>query len=343
MRVLITGGSGLIGRRLVRRLLEAGARPVVVSRRADDARGKPESRGVEFVQGDVETAGRWQAAVDGCDAIVNLAGHNLFAERWNGEIKRKIRDSRVHGTDNLVSAIAAAGNRPQVLVQGSAVGYYGPRGDEELDESAPAGSDFLADVCREWEEASEPVETLGVRRAVIRTGIVLAPGEGALKTMTPIFKLLPGAPVGGNGWLAPARGRQWLSWIHVDDIAGLFHLAIDNPEAVGPINGTAPNPVRNAEFARALSRTLWKPYAPWRFFIPFGPPDALLRAALGEIAEVIAKGQRAVPTKALALGYQFRHPDLSAALKVIFAEDSKRGDEAKSSTEAAQPRGPAGN
>ena len=318
MRVFVTGGSGLIGRHLVRRLLESGARPVVVSRHADRLGREPEARDFEVVQGDVATPGRWQAAVDGCDAVVNLAGHNIFAERWNAEVRRKIRDSRVLGTDHLVSAIASARERPRILVQGSAVGYYGPRGDEELDESAPSGSDFLAVVCREWEEASEPVEALGVRRAVIRTGIVLAPGEGALKTMTPIFKVLPGAPVGGDGWLAPARGRQWLSWIHLDDIAGLFHFAIDNPDAVGPINGTAPNPVRNAEFARALSKTLWKPYAPWRFFIPLGPPDALLRVMLGEIAEIIAKGQRAVPSKALALGYRFRHPNLDEALKAVF-------------------------
>lgn len=322
MRVFVTGGSGLIGRHLVRRLLESGARPVVVSRRADQLKRESEARGFEVVEGDVEKPGPWQTAVDGCDAVVNLAGHNIFAERWNGEVKRKIRDSRVHGTDNLVSAIASARERPRVLVQGSAVGYYGSHGDEELDESAPSGSDFLAVVCREWEEASEPAQALGVRRAVIRTGIVLAPGEGAMKAMTPIFKYLPGAPVGGDGWLAPARGRQWLSWIHVDDIAALFHFAIDDPDAVGPINGTAPNPVRNADFSRTLSRTLWKPYAPWRFFVPFGPPDALLRVMLGEIAEIIAKGQRAVPSKALELGYQFQHPNLDEALAAVFEAEA---------------------
>lgn len=294
---------------------------MVVSRRAGWVKSRPEAGDYEVVQGDIETPGPWQSAVDGCDAVVNLAGHNIFAERWTGEVKRKIRDSRVRGTDNLVSAIASARERPRILVQGSAVGYYGSHDDEELDESAPAGSDFLATVCQEWEEASEPAEALGLRRAVIRTGIVLAEGEGALGTMTPIFKYLPGAPVGGNGWLAPARGRQWLSWIHLDDIAGLFHFAIDNPDAIGPINGTAPNPARNAEFSRALSKTLWKPYAPWRFYIPFGPPDALLRLALGEIAEIITKGQRAVPNKALELGYRFRYPDLLEALRAVFDAD----------------------
>lgn len=322
VRVFITGGSGLIGRHLVRRLLESGSQPVVVSRRAEQLKRDPEAGDFEVVQGDIETPGPWQAAVDGCDAVVNLAGHNIFAERWTGEVKRKIRDSRVRGTDNLVSAIESARERPRILVQGSAVGYYGAHGDEELDESAPAGSDFLATVCQEWEEAAEPAKALGLRLAVIRTGIVLARDEGALGTITPIFRFLPGAPVGGNGWLAPARGRQWLSWIHINDIAGLFQFALGNPDAIGPINGTAPNPARNAEFSRALSKTLWKPYAPWRFFVPLGPPDAFLRLVLGEIAEIITKGQRAVPSKALELGYRFQYPDLSEALRAVFNADA---------------------
>lgn len=318
MRVLVTGGSGLIGRRLVRRILEAGGRPVVVSRRADELRREREARDYEVVQGDPMVAGGWQQAVDGCDAVVNLVGHNVFAERWTGQVKRKIRDSRVYSTDNVVSAIAAAKARPDVLVQASAVGYYGPTGDEELDESAPSGTDFLAVVCREWEDASAGVDALGVRRAVVRIGIVLAPGDGALKTMTPLFKLGPGVPVGGDGGLAPARGRQWMSWIHADDIVGILHLALTNPAASGPINGVAPNPARNAEFSRALSNVLWKPYAPWRVFLPIGPPDLLLRLVLGEVAEVIAKGQRVVPRRALELGYQFRHPDLAGALDAVF-------------------------
>ncbi|MDG3003011.1 TIGR01777 family oxidoreductase [Paludisphaera mucosa] len=318
MRVLVTGGSGLIGRRLVRRILEEGGRPVVVSRRADVLRRERETRDYEVVQGDPTEAGRWQDAVDGCDAVVNLVGHNLFAERWTSEMKRKIRDSRVYGTENVVAAISAAKARPRVLVQGSAVGYYGPRDDEELDESAPSGSDFLAVVCREWEDASAGVEALGVRRAVVRIGVVLAPGEGALKIMTPLFKLGPGVPVGGSGGLAPARGRQWMSWIHIDDIVGILLLALQNPEATGPINGVGPHPVRNAEFARTLSGILWKPYAPWRVFLPFGPPDLVLRLILGEVADAITRGQKVLPRKAMNLGYVFRHPDLAEALADVF-------------------------
>ncbi len=330
MRVLITGGSGLIGGRLVRRLLEAGDRPVVVSRRADVLRRDPATREYEVVQGDPTTAGHWQEAVDGCDAVVNLVGHNVFAERWNAEVKRKIRDSRVYGTEHVVAAISAAKVRPRVLVQGSAIGYYGPHGDEELDEGAPSGADFLAVVCREWEDASAPVEALGVRRAIVRIGVVLAPGDGALKVMTPLFKLGPGVPVGGSGGLAPARGRQWMSWIHIDDIVGILEMALRNPEAAGPINGVAPHPVRNADFARALSGTLWEPYAPWRVFLPFGPPDLLLRLILGEVADVVAKGQRVVPRKAAQLGYVFRHPDLAEALASLFQgrpESSRRQPE----------------
>ncbi len=312
MRVLVTGGTGLIGRRLVRRILESGGRPVVVSRR------ERSSQDFEVVQGDPTVPGPWQSAVDGCDAVVNLVGHNVFAGRWTPEVKRKIRDSRIDSTNNLVSAIAVATARPGVLVQASAVGYYGPTGDEELDESAPAGTDFLASVCRDWEAASSAVDPLGVRRAVVRIGIVLAPDDGALKIMTPLFKLGPGVPIGGDGGFTPARGRQWMSWIHADDIVGILHAALTDPAASGPINGVAPNPVRNADFARALSNALWKPYAPWRVFLPFGPPDAILRLVLGESAEAITRGQRVVPRRALELGYRFQRPDLAGAFDAVF-------------------------
>jgi uncharacterized protein (TIGR01777 family) len=316
MRVFITGGSGLIGRHLARGLLDDGHQPVILSRHSDAVRRKPEFREYQVIQGDPTAEGRWQAELDGCDAVVSLAGHNLFAERWNPEIKRKIRDSRVYGTEHVVAAIKQARSRPKVLVQASAIGYYGPHGDEELDETSPSGSDYLAVVCREWEQASEPVADLGVRRAVVRVGIVLAPGEGALAFMTPIFKLAPGAPIGsGKGFLG--SGQQWMSWTHVDDIVGIFRLAVENAEASGPINGTAPHPVRNAEFSKTLSSVLWKPYAPWRVFIPFGPPDALLRLGLGEVAHVITTGQKVVPARALALGYRFKYPELADALRDV--------------------------
>jgi len=317
MKVFITGGSGLIGRQLARRLLEGGHQIVILSRHSDVVRPKPEFRYYQVIQGDPAAEGRWQGEVDGCDAVVNLAGHNLFADRWTQEIKRKIRDSRVYGAEYVVGAIRQAQNRPRVLVQASAIGYYGPHGDEELDEQSPSGSDFLAVVCREWEQASEPVVELGVRHAVVRTGIVLAPGEGALAFMTPIFKLGPGAPIGSAGGMI-AKGQQWMSWIHVDDILGIFQLAVDNAGATGPINGTSPNPLRNAEFSRTLSSVLRKPYTPWRVYLPFGPPDAMIRLMLGEVAGVVTAGQKVLPKKAQALGYQFKYPDLAGALRDVF-------------------------
>ena len=192
MRVFITGGSGLIGRNLARTLLEAGHHPVILSRRADQVRRDPSMWPYQVIPGDPTSTGRWQDEIDGCDAVVNLAGHNIFAERWSTTVKAKIRDSRVYAAEQVVAAIRQAQAKPKVFVQGSAIGYYGPRGDEELTESSPLGSDFLARVCRETEETSESLEGLGVRRAVVRTGVVLAPDEGALKIMTPIFKMSPG-------------------------------------------------------------------------------------------------------------------------------------------------------
>jgi len=232
MRVFITGGTGMIGRRLVRTLRDRGDVPVVLSRKSDETRRDPSFRDTQVVQGDPSKEGPWQDAVDGCDAVCNLAGQNVFGARWSAEIKRQIRDSRVYGAEQVVAAIARASQKPRVLVQGSAIGYYGNHDDEELTESSPSGSDFLAVVCRELEEAAAQVEPLGVRLATIRTGVVLARGEGALAVMEPIFKLGGATPIGNGGHaLRPAKGRQWLSWIHADDILGIFLLALDNPDA----------------------------------------------------------------------------------------------------------------
>lgn len=317
MRVFIAGGTGLIGRRLVQRLAERGDQPVILSRRADQVRRDPAMRSLEIVQGDPTTSGDWRRAVDGCDAVVNLAGHNLFDERWNTQVKRKIRDSRVYSTENLVAAVRDARNAPRILVQSSAIGYYGTPAETELTEESPSGTDFMAVVCREWEDAARPAEEQGVRLAVVRTGIVLARDAGALGAMTPIFKWLPvlgAAPVGSGGrFLQPGRGRQWMSWIHLEDITGVFMLALDDPRASGPLNGTAPQPVRNAEFSKALAKVLWRP------FNPFGPPDWVLRVVKGEVADVVTKGQKVLPTRVQQLGYTFQYPNLDDALRAIFA------------------------
>jgi uncharacterized protein (TIGR01777 family) len=335
MRVFITGGSGLIGRNLARTLLEVGHHPVILSRRADEIRRDPSMWAYQVVPGDPTSPGRWQDEVDGCDAVVNLAGHNVFAERWSTAVKAKIRDSRVYAAQQVVAAIRQAQSRPKVLVQGSAIGFYGPRGDEELTEASSPGSDFLARVCRETEEATESLQGLGVRRAILRTGIVLAHDDGALKIMTPIFKLGPGAPIGSGGRFGWAKGQQWMSWIHIDDIVGICKVALENTGADGPINGTAPHPVRNADFAKTFSAVLRKKSTPWRFYLPIGPPDAMLRAALGEVAQLITTGQRVLPAKALALGYAFRYPDLEGALRELCSKKHRE-------VEAPAHRVPAG-
>jgi uncharacterized protein len=317
MRVFVAGGSGLIGRHLAKTLLDAGHQPVLLSRNADAVRRDRSMWPYTVIPGDPTEPGRWQDAVDGCDAVVNLAGHGIFTERWNAAVKRKIRDSRVHSAENLVTAIKDSRSRPKVYVQGSAIGFYGPHGDDELTESSPSGNDFLAVVCRECEDVSSAIESLGVRRAMVRTGIVLAPGAGALKIMTPIFKLGPGAPIGSGGGPV-GKGDQWMSWIHIDDIAGIFKLSVENDGASGPVNGTAPNPVRNAEFAKTFSGVLKKPYTPWRVFVPVGPPDGMLRLVLGEVATIVTTGQKVLPTKALSLGFKFKYPHITEALRAVF-------------------------
>jgi uncharacterized protein (TIGR01777 family) len=319
MRVFITGGTGLIGRHLARDLIGRGDAVVVLSRDAARARSQPLLRGAELVEGDPVRPGPWTSALDGCDAVVHLAGYNVFARRWSAEVKTLIHGSRVLSTQTLVSAMAHAAPRPRVLVAGSATGYYGPRGDELLTEADAPGDDFLARVCVEWEGAALAAEAPGVRVARVRTGVVLDPDEGALATMVPLFKWVPGgaAPVGSGGGLV-GTGGQWMSWIHRDDIVGLFRFALDTADASGALNGTAPNPVRNVEFSRALARVVHRP------FLPFGPPDFLLKAALGEVAQVVTNGQRVLPARALELGYAFRFPTLDGALADLFGRAPSR-------------------
>ncbi len=317
MRVFITGGTGLIGRHIVGRLLERGDQPVILTRRADEVRRKPEMRQARMVQGNPMETGAWEEEIDGCDAVINLVGHNLFADRWSPSVKQKIRDSRIYSTEHVVSAIGKAKNPPKTLVQASAIGFYGPHEDEELTESSPSGTDFMAVVCREWEDAAAIAANHGVRVASIRTGVVLAKGEAALGVMTPIYKWLPGgaAPVGSGGnSFKPGTGSQWMSWIHIEDIVGIFLLALDTAKAVGPINGTTPHPVRHLEFGKALAKVLWRP------FIPIGPPDAALELLIGEVAQVVTKGQKVLPNKALELGYAFKYPEILAAITAIFAK-----------------------
>jgi uncharacterized protein (TIGR01777 family) len=302
MRVFVTGGTGLVGSRLVKRLASRGDDVLVLTRRPAVARELFGS-GVSAVEGDPVRPGDWMARAAGCDGILSLVGENIFARRWNAAFKQLLVDSRVKSTQNLVQALSGSPRRadgsPKVLASASAIGIYGPHGDETLNENSPAGSDFLASLCVEWEKAAEAAEASGVRRASVRVGVVLDKEGGALAKLLTPFKLGAGGPVG--------NGKQWMSWIHHEDLGSLFLLALDNAGASGPLNGTAPNPVTNREFSKALGRALHRPA-----FMP--TPGFGLRLLLGEVADVITTGQRVIPERALALGMQFRFPTVDQAL-----------------------------
>src|SRR5262249_34520100 len=281
MRIFITGATGLVGTRLVQQLLDRRDDVFVLTRRPAVARER--LAGCTVVEGDPTQPGPWMDTAGICDAVINLAGENIFGRRWNDAFKALLRDSRVKSTQNVVQALAknprTGAGQPKVLVNASAIGYYGPRGDEELAEDAASGNDTLAHLCVEWEQAAHAGEQHGIRVAILRIGIVLDPGGGALAQMLLPFKLGLGGPIG--------NGRQWMSWIHNADTVGLLLLALDNPQAKGPLNGTAPNPVTNREFTKALGRVLHRPT-----ILPI-PPFAL-RLRFGQVAEVLTTGQRVV-------------------------------------------------
>lgn len=304
MRVFITGGTGLIGSEIVRQLSARGDQPVVLTRSPGKARSSAPA-GVEFVEGDPQQAGDWMKSVDGCQGVINLVGESVFGRRWNAEQKKRIRDSRIDSTNNLVQAMVSADNAPAALSSASAIGYYGNVPEAELTENSPAGNDFLARVCQEWEQAASRAAEQGIRTAMVRIGVVLSKDGGALKQMLPPFKLGLGGPIGA--------GRQWMSWVHLADIAGAFIAALDHAEAVGPINGTAPEPVRNKEFSKALASALHRPCL-------FPVPPFMLRVMFGEVAEVITGSQRVLPTKLQQLGYQFQHPNIREAMQAIFGK-----------------------
>lgn len=296
-KITITGATGLIGTRLVAALKARGDDITVLSRSAGRA---AERLGVAAVGWDPKAGPAPAEALDGRDAVVNLAGAPV-AQRWSAKVKQDIHDSRVLGTRNLVAALGALGDaRPGVLVSASAVGYYGAHGDEEIAETAPPGHDFLADVCVAWEREAQAAEELGVRVAIIRTGVVLDADGGALAKMLTPFKLGVGGPVAGGG--------QYMPWIHVDDLVAMYVAAIDDGRWTGAYNGTAPTPVTNAVFSKALGRALHRP--------AFSPvPSFALRLLYGEMAEIVTEGQRAVPERALAAGFAFAHADLDEALQ----------------------------
>lgn len=297
MRAIITGGSGLIGRALTDSLASSGHEVIVLSRDPGRVSGLPD--GARAVRWDGRTAeGWWQLCEDA--AIINLAGENLSSGRWTGERKHRIRQSRLDAGWAVVAAVEAAERKPRVLVQASAVGYYGFRGDKELDEGSSPGEDYLARVCQDWEASTAPVEALGVRRVIIRTAPVLSRTGGMLPRLVLPFRFFVGGRLGS--------GRQWFPWIQIADEVGAIRFLMENEQMIGSFNLSSPHPTTNAQFSRLLGRLMSRPA-----LIP--APSFALRILLGEMATALLGGQRVVPRRLLDAGFTFAFPDAFTALR----------------------------
>lgn len=302
MRIVVTGGTGFIGRALCARLLDLGHAVMVLTRDPAAAKRRLDPRITVVRRRGEEPTGEWTGALEGSDAVVNLAGEPVAAGRWTPGRKDRLRKSRDRLTTVLVEALARLQSRPSLLINASAIGFYGPRGDEPLTEEASSGSGFLASLCREWESAARAAERHGTRVVLLRIGVVLDVGGGALAKMLPPFKFGLGGPLG--------RGTQWMSWIHRHDLIELLVFLLAR-EAHGPVNATAPYPVTNREFARILGQVLGRPA-----FV--STPACVMRLLLGEMAdELLLTGQRVLPQRAQGMGYQFRYPALPEALHAI--------------------------
>jgi len=302
MMVVVAGATGFVGRKLVEALSKRGDAVVVLTRSPQGASARQLATlpGVRAVAWGSDPGGAWESMVEQADAVVNLAGEPVVGRRWSAGQKARIRDSRVQSTQALVQAMQAAARKPSVFVNASAIGWYGDRGDETLDESAPPGADFLAQVCIDWEAAAKKAPA-AVRTVLLRIGIVLGEEGGSLAEMVRPFRLGVGGPLG--------TGRQWISWIHRDDLVSMLLFALDGT-IEGAVNGTAPRPVQQADLAKAIGRTLHRPS-----WLPV--PHFALKLALGEVADMLMGGQRVLPKRAQEAGFVFRHVDLDAALRDI--------------------------
>jgi uncharacterized protein len=300
MHVLITGGTGLIGQELAASLISDGHEVTVLSRDPEKVTHLPD--GVNIKRWDTQAVEGWQSLTDEVDTIVNLAGENISEGRWTVKRKLRIRESRVNAGRALVYAMGKSVIKPRVIIQASAVGYYGSCGDEEITENMQAGEGFLPKVCMDWEASTAPVEVWGIRRVIIRTGVVLSKKGGALPRMLLPFRYFVGGRLGS--------GNQWFPWIHIADEVGAIRFLIDNEAASGPFNLVSPNPVTNAEFSRLLGRQLKRPS-----FIPV--PAIALRLLFGEMSTVLLDGQRAVPQRLIQLSYNFQFPNADTALHNI--------------------------
>ena len=298
-RVIVTGATGLIGKAVCKALQARGYDVVVFSRDPESARKKVPGA-MDYVAWQPEERGAWAMQVDGARAVINLAGAPIAGKRWTDDYKRQIVDSRLIGTRGLVGAIAAAHERPQVLINGSAIGYYGARDATPLDEGAAPGDGFLARVVGDWEAEALKAEALGVRTALIRTGVVLDKREGALALQKLPFQFFIGGPI--------LPGTQWVSWIHLADEVGIIIFALEQADVRGPINATAPAPQTNRDFSAAIGHAIGRPS--W-----FPVPGFPLQVALGEFAATVTTGQRVIPKKALESGYEFHYSTSEAALR----------------------------
>jgi hypothetical protein len=301
MNIFMTGGTGFVGTFLSKELALAGHGVTILTRK--EKHPAPVHERIRFVTGDPKQEGAWMAEVPKHDWVINLAGASINT-RWTEEAKQAIYNSRVLTTKNLVAALAA-GDRPQLFCSTSAPGYYGARGEEELTEDSPPGHDFLAKVAQDWEAEALKAQDLGIRTVVTRFGIVLGQGGGILEKLVPLFKSFLGGPVGSGG--------QWLSWIHQQDQVRAFLFLLEQPELTGPVNFSSPNPARNRDFAKALGRALNRPA-----ILP--APAFMLHLALGEFADAILTGQKVLPSKLLAAGFQFHFPTIDQALQDLLAE-----------------------
>ncbi|MDJ1168482.1 TIGR01777 family oxidoreductase [Roseofilum sp. BLCC_M154] len=300
MKIAVTGATGFVGLALVQRLIAENEQVLVLTRNPDKAKRIWPS-GVEIVGYSVTEGGEWQSQIAGCDGVVNLAGAPIAEERWTADRKKILRQSRILGTQKLVEAIGAVDPKPQVLVNTSAIGYYGTSETAEFDETSPAGDDFLAQLCVEWEQSAEAVTEYGVRSVILRFGIVVGDG-GAVAKMIPPFKMFAGGPIGS--------GQQWFSWIDLDDLVSLILFALRQPQMQGTFNATAPNPVRMNDLATTLGTILNRPS-----WLPV--PSFVLDALLGDGAKVVLEGQRVLPKKTLDAGFEFKYSTLKEALEKI--------------------------
>ncbi len=303
MRIMIAGGSGLIGRELTTDLVNAGDEVIILSRNPSKVSGLPAE--VRILQWDSKTIGGWSQEIEKSDAVVNLTGENLsgegfFPSWWTSERKNLLLQSRVDSGKVLSQAIQVANHKPSTFVQASGIGFYGTRQTKPLSEGDSAGDDFLAKLSLDWEASSQAVEQLGVRRVVVRNGVVLSTQGGALPRLLLPYRLYAGGRFGS--------GMQVYSWIHIADEAGAIQWLIHNPQARGVYNLTAPNPVTNDEFGRTIARVMQRPH-----YLPV--PAFAMRTVLGEVSSVVLEGQRVLPTRLLEQGYQFRFPILEDALQ----------------------------